>query len=204
MNGGNGTSFSEFDDEFDHGIVVLSYEGIRVVYSDLANEFSKFAIALDLTENELTDLSFLRTFHKLESLVLDKNRMMVPETMPTLKSLQILWLNNCNIPDISPWIEVIRARCPKIKCLSLINNPGAKSLINHASEEDNENYRAYVGSKLKGLQSLDEAPLIREYTRSTGGQFLSRLFNFNRPPSNSHTEHKGKKSWWSSTVNNVS
>lgn len=189
-------SYSDFEDEFDHGIVVLSYEGIRVMYADVANGFSKFAISLDLTENELTDLSFLRTFYKLETLVLDKNRMMNPETMPMLKSLEILWLNNCNIPDISPWIEAIRVRCPKLRCLSLINNPGAKSLINHATPEDNEHYRNYVASKLKSLRYLDEAPLIHDPVQNSSSQFLSKLFNYNRPPSNSHIEHKGKKTWW--------
>lgn len=171
--------FSEIDDQFDHGIVVLSYEGIEEVYHDLAVEFSKFAIALDLTENEITDLSFLRTFHKLQSLVLDKNRHMEPRSMPTMKSLQILWLNGCNIPDISKWVDVIRVRCPKLRCLSLINNPGARSLINLSTSHENEEYRAYVAGRLKNLEYLDEAPITRSrLARLTSGQFLARLFHF--------------------------
>lgn len=175
--------FSEVDDQFDHGIVVLSYEGIEVVYADLASEFSKFAIALDLTENEITDLSFLKTFHKLQSLVLDKNRHLDPGTMPTMKNLQIFWLNSCNIPDITKWIDVIRVRCPKLRCLSLINNPGAKSLINLSTCNENEQYRSYVASKLKNLEILDEAPVIRS-ARMTSVQFLSKLFHFNTSPEN--------------------
>lgn len=170
--------FSEFDDQFDHGIVVLSYEGIEIVYHDLATEFSKFAIALDLTENEITDLSFLKTFHKLQSLVLDKNRHMNPKTMPTMKNLQILWLNGCNIPDITKWIEVIRVKCPKLQRLSLINNPGARSLINLSTTDENEEYRCYVAGRLKKLEYLDEAPVIRN-GRMAGRQFITRMFHFN-------------------------
>lgn len=179
--------FSEYDEQFDHGIVVLSYEGIEVVYHDLASEFSKFAIALDLTENEITDLSFLRTFHKLQSLVLDKNRHLDPKTMPTMKNLQILWLNSCNIPDITKWIDVIRVKCPKLRCLSLINNPGARSLINLSTCNENEQYRSYVASKLINLEYLDEAPIVRNtLARMTSVQFLTNLFNFNNNKDDGH------------------
>lgn len=172
--------FSEYDDQFDHGIVVLSYEGIEEVYQDLAKEFSKFAISLDLTENEITDLSFLKSFLKLQSLVLDKNRHLDPGTLPTLKNLEILWLNCCNISDISKWIEVIREKCPKLTRLSLINNPGAKSLVNLFSDRENEEYRGFVARKLKRLEYLDEAPVMRNsVNEKTGGQFLSKLFHFN-------------------------
>lgn len=181
--------FSEYDEQFDHGIVVLSYEGIEIVYQDLANEFSKFAISLDLTENEITDLSFLKSFNKLQSLVLDKNRHLNPKTMPTMKSLQILWLNSCNIPDITKWVEVIRVRCPKLRCLSMINNPGTRSLVNYSKSEENQAYRAYVAGKLKSLEYLDEAPVVRGGgTLEKGGRFLSKLFHFNNY---SHSPKKG-------------
>lgn len=183
---------SDYDDEFDHGIVVLSYEGIRVVYKDLAKEFSKFAIALDLTENELTDLSFLKSFNKLESLVLDKNRQMCPTTMPTMKNLRFLWLNSCNIPDLGKWIEVIRLRCPKLTHLSMMNNPGSR-LINGASSSssvgdqlsgggrgvdvEEEQFRSYVASRLKNLQFLDHAQIVRkESKKSAGSELISKLF----------------------------
>lgn len=197
--------FSEYDDQFDHGIVVLSYEGIEEVYQDLAAEFSKFAIALDLTENEITDLSFLKTFHKLQSLVLDKNRHMNPKTMPLMRNLQILWLNGCNITDISQWIDVIRVKCPKLRCLSLINNPGAKSLVNLSTSHENDEYRSYIANKMKKLEILDEAPLVRSgLSRMTSGQFLSRLFHFNNDKKSDPVEKESqsdvvadeKAEWW--------
>lgn len=205
--------FSEYDDQFDHGIVVLSYEGIEEVYQDLAAEFSKFAISLDLTENEITDLSFLKTFHKLQSLVLDKNRHMNPKSMPLMKNLQILWLNSCNIPDISKWIDVIRVKCPKLRCLSLINNPGAKSLVNLSTSHENAEYRSYVAHKLKKLENLDEAPVVRSaLMKITSKQFLfSKLFhiNSNNNDKNNDDHHDAtvvkeqnnlageKAEWWS-------
>lgn len=197
--------FSEYDDQFDHGIVVLSYEGIEEVYQDLAVEFSKFAIALDLTENEITDLSFLKTFHKLQSLVLDKNRHMNPKTMPLMRNLQILWLNGCNITDISQWIDVIRVKCPKLRCLSLINNPGAKSLVNLSTSHENDEYRSYIANKMKKLEILDEAPVVRSgLSRMTSGQFLSRLFHFNNDKKSDPVEKESqsdvvadeKAEWW--------
>lgn len=190
-------SFSNYDDEFDYGIVVLSYEGIRVgVYHDLAKEFSKFAISLDLTENELTDLSFLKSFNKLESLVLDKNRQMDPNTIPQMKSLEILWLNGCNISDISKWVEVIRVRCPKLKCLSMINNPGARSLVNLCTSKENEEYRSFITSRLKNLNYLDEAEVVKSsgLARNSSVQFLSKLFHFhnhNENHNNGKEEHNG-------------
>lgn len=199
-------SFSNYDDEFDYGIVVLSYEGIRVgVYHDLAKEFSKFAISLDLTENELTDLSFLKSFNKLESLVLDKNRQMDPNTIPQMKSLEILWLNGCNISDISKWVEVIRVRCPKLKCLSMINNPGARSLVNLCTSKENEEYRSFITSRLKNLNYLDEAEVVKSsgLARNSSVQFLSKLFHFhnhNENHNNGKEEHNNKvpvgNKWW--------
>lgn len=186
-------SFSNYDDELDH--VVLSYEGIRVgVYHDLAKEFSKFAISLDLTENELTNLSFLKTFNKLESLVLDKNRQMDPNTMPLMKNLEILWLNGCNISDVSKWIEVIRVRCPKLKCLSMMNNPGTRSLVNLCTSKENEEYRSYITSRLKNLSKLDEAEVVKTgLARNSSVQFLSKLFHFQNHNVNSggKEEHNG-------------
>lgn len=199
------TSLASDDDDFDKGIVILSYENIREVYHDLASEFAKFTFALDLTANDIRDLSFLRPFHKLESLVLDKNKHLDPDSLPHLKSLRILWLNECGITDslLTKWTEIIASRCPQIKFLSMMNNNGSKSMVNlKSTSEDNKQYRKDITSKLNDLEGLDEAAIVRLNDKNYQ-LTCPKLFEFNKtknngksPLQNRDPDGQAKKKKW--------
>ncbi|XP_063706011.1 uncharacterized protein LOC134835086 [Culicoides brevitarsis] len=79
---------------------------------------------LDLSHNKIRDLSILSRFTRLNSLILDYNKEMDLQTFPRLPNLRLLWLNNCNIMNLSCWITKIRENCPKIQFLSIMENPG--------------------------------------------------------------------------------
>jgi len=115
--------------------------------------------AIDATANDLTGLSGLDLFPRLESLVLDNNSLVSLEGMPELKDLHTLWLNKNALADLEATLDALVAKAPALKFLSLMGNPCSVSLLSGASQEEIDRYRAYVIFRLPGLQLLDAAPI---------------------------------------------
>ena len=56
---------------------------------------------MELTSNRFSQVAFLRDFHNLTTLVLDKNSIASHVTFPYLPNLKLLWLNSNKIENIS-------------------------------------------------------------------------------------------------------
>eukprot|EP01065_Artemidia_motanka_P005378 TRINITY_DN1259_c3_g2_i2.p1 TRINITY_DN1259_c3_g2~~TRINITY_DN1259_c3_g2_i2.p1 ORF type:complete len:340 (+),score=75.84 TRINITY_DN1259_c3_g2_i2:180-1199(+) len=114
---------------------------------------------LDVSANSLVSLNGLQLLPRLQTLVLDNNRLSTLDGMPELRELNTLWLNNNRIDDLDVVLEVLAAKAPAVKYLSLLGNSACRGPLSGCTKEDSERYRAYVLHKLPQLQLLDAAPV---------------------------------------------
>lgn len=135
----------------------LAYEKLSKIPRKIAEKFSKTTTILDLSYNDIKDLSFLSHFRQLNTLILDKNPQPDEKTLPSLPNLSLLWLNHCEIDNVQKWVYRIRDCCPSLRYLSLMGNPGATSSFNGNSTLEHNDYRMMVISILPQLTHLDDA-----------------------------------------------
>lgn len=77
----------------------------------------------------------------LTSLVLDSNEVTSHSVFPSIPNLQILWLNKNNISNLSMFMENVGVLFPRLRQLSMMNNPAAPSYFNGGSKQDYLDYR---------------------------------------------------------------
>lgn len=152
------------------GRISLAYENLKHIPKRIAEKFSKDTTFLDLSYNCFRSLSFLTYFKALHTLILDRNSTLDESTLPYLPKLKILWVNNCDIQSIPKWIFRIQTQCPNLEQLSMLGNPGAKSLINGASAYENKDYILFIQRTLTNLKYLDGVPIDHE-NRSSSSSF---------------------------------
>lgn len=121
--------------EFTHltsASMILSKLFAKTIIHQSSNEWFFFHIGRDLT--------FLCNFKILHTLILDNNVFLSEKTLPFLPSLRILWLNKCEISQLNKWIHRINVCTPNIRQLSLMGNPGVRSLLNGGSSIEHNEY----------------------------------------------------------------
>ncbi|XP_055618945.1 leucine-rich melanocyte differentiation-associated protein-like isoform X2 [Toxorhynchites rutilus septentrionalis] len=174
----------------------LAYEKLTQIPRKIAEKFSRTTTILDLSYNNLKDLSFLSYFRQLNTLILDKNPQPDEKTFPSLPNLELLWINHCDIANVQNWVHRIRDCCPSLRYLSLLGNPGATSSFNGNSTLEHNDYRMMVISILPQLRYLDDAE-VTEAQRVQAKQFRHN-FNLSQTPFNifesiGRAEQMGKK-----------
>ncbi|XP_049297532.1 leucine-rich melanocyte differentiation-associated protein-like isoform X3 [Anopheles funestus] len=175
---------SSRSDDFDQNgeRLSLAYEQLSQIPRKIAEKFSRTTTILDLSYNEIKDLSFLTHFRQLNTLILDKNVQPDERTLPTLPNLELLWLNHCDIINLQNWIYRIRECCPLLKYLSLMGNPGATSSFNGNSTLEHNDYRLFVISILPQLRYLDDSEVTA--AQRTQAKSFKQSYNLNQGPYN--------------------
>lgn len=161
----------------------LAYEKLSQIPRKIAEKFSRTTTILDLSYNNLKDLSFLSYFRQLNTLILDKNPLPDEKTFPSLPNLELLWLNHCDIDNVQRWVHRIRDCCPSLRYLSLLGNPGATSSFNGNSTLEHNDYRMMVISVLPQLRHLDDAEVTTSQ-RAQARQFKNNNYNIGQTPFN--------------------
>ncbi|XP_078036821.1 leucine-rich melanocyte differentiation-associated protein [Augochlora pura] len=121
--------------------------------------------SLDLSYNELTSITAVKYFERLQVLILDNNKLRDLKTLPRMPTLTTLSLNNNKISHIDGVLNRIRECCPNLVYVSLLGNPGCPDqLTNPTTEEaDYNRYRLYAIYLLPpSLRFLDSRPVTRE------------------------------------------
>jgi Leucine-rich repeat (LRR) protein len=78
---------------------------------------------------ELSNLSGVAHFSRLESLVADQNRLPDTESIPALPNLHTLSLNKNKITDILKFAADVGVKLPALAHVSLLGNPCCPSEI---------------------------------------------------------------------------
>mmetsp|Transcript_22672 Transcript_22672/g.44889 ORF Transcript_22672/g.44889 Transcript_22672/m.44889 type:complete len:228 (+) Transcript_22672:63-746(+) len=113
-------------------------------------------LKLDLTECEMKEFDGLKDFPKLEQLILDKNNLESLATIPVLKTVHTLWLNNNRFFDLATSLDQIERCFPNLTYLSMLMNPCVPNVyLDDGAERAYKRYRLFVIYRLKRLQFLD-------------------------------------------------
>lgn len=135
---------------------------------------------LDLSHNRFRNLSFLQHFSNLQTLILDKNSNLDCQTLPAMKNLEILWLNNCNLINVSDWLTTLQVQCPALKQLSMMCNPVGWTVLNGVSEHDEREYLIQILKILPGLEYFDGIQITdvhRHRGRKLSFALLEKIFH---------------------------
>ncbi|XP_067127534.1 leucine-rich melanocyte differentiation-associated protein-like [Centruroides vittatus] len=134
----------------------LAYEDLIEVPCSLADRFGWWVQILDLSYNKISDVSFLASFERLHTVILDRNHINSETRFPQIPSLRILWLNHNRISNLVAFLPNLSKNCPNLENLSLMGNVGAPSFLNGATPNQHFHYRLYVISLLPKLRFLDD------------------------------------------------
>ncbi|KAH8382235.1 hypothetical protein KR009_002513 [Drosophila setifemur] len=137
----------------DNSRISLAYENLKTIPRRLADKFAAQTKFLDLSHNDFRNLKFLSFFEDLDTLILDRNVNLDLNTFPYLPSLRILWINNCDIANVTDWIHRIERQCPALEQLSCMGNPGIRTVFG------NQGPRDYILQVLSQLKYLDGLPV---------------------------------------------
>ncbi|XP_016951292.1 uncharacterized protein LOC108025347 [Drosophila biarmipes] len=137
----------------ENGRISLAYENLKTIPRRLADKFAAQTKFLDLSHNDFRNLRFLSFFEDLDTLILDRNVNLDINTFPYLPSLRILWINNCDIANITDWIHRIERQCPALDQLSCMGNPGIRTVFGGQGPRD------YILQVLPQLKYLDGLPV---------------------------------------------
>ncbi|CAK9833329.1 Leucine-rich melanocyte differentiation-associated protein [Anthophora retusa] len=122
--------------------------------------------SLDLSYNELTSITAVKYFQRLQELVLDNNKLRDLRTLPRIPTLTTLSLNNNKITDIYSTLKRIQECCPNVVYVSLLGNPGCPDQLTNPTstdDEDYDRYRLYAIYVLPStLRFLDSRPVTRQ------------------------------------------
>jgi len=144
------------------GRLSLAYRDLEEVPIAIVKKYGQHVKDLDLSNNKLTEISNLRGFTKLETLVLDGNRISSHTKFPPLHTLRTLWVNKNNIGNLAIFVDHLVEALPNLAYLSMLSNDACPNFFNGGSLKQYTDYRHYVISRLKTLQTLDDAPITEQ------------------------------------------
>ncbi len=162
----------------------LAFRNFHCIPNGIAKSRRAYTIKkVDLTETMITDMSNLKYFSKIETLVLDKNDLTSIGSCPVLHKVHTLWCNNNKVSDLDRFLTEIAQRFPNLQYLSLMRNPVSifdnetdeYGQQTHASEAQMK-YRLGVLSKLPALCMLDSVAVTTEEVstaKKVGSQYLT-------------------------------
>eukprot|EP01088_Endostelium_zonatum_P001204 TRINITY_DN11500_c0_g1_i1.p1 TRINITY_DN11500_c0_g1~~TRINITY_DN11500_c0_g1_i1.p1 ORF type:complete len:245 (-),score=41.57 TRINITY_DN11500_c0_g1_i1:43-777(-) len=126
---------------------------------DLGPKHGQTVTQLDLSHNNITKITNLEHFTKLDSLVVDNNSLTSNQSFPPIKTLRTLCVNNNNISELEPFLNVVTESFPNLTYLSLLKNPACPNYFTGKDQEDYQRYRFFVLYKLPNLKYLDSSPV---------------------------------------------
>jgi len=140
----------------------LAYRDLEEVPPSLLAKYATTLTELDLSNNRLTQVSFLRGLAALETLVLDGNRLTHQARFPPLGRLQTLWVNRNAIGLLPTFLDRLAEAVPRLRFLSMLGNQACPNYLTGGTLKQYKDYRLFVLSRLRHLDMLDDAPVTEE------------------------------------------
>ena len=94
------------------------------------------------------NIDSLKSFTKLETLVLDNNCISSHTKFPPLPALTTLWVNRNKITNLSTFIDKLVVSVPNLKYLSMLGNEACPNFLNGGSLSQYNDYRCVFTQKL--------------------------------------------------------
>ena len=83
----------------------------------------------------------MQDFKKLNTLILDNNKLTSHVNFPIIESLHTLWVNHNKITNLSSFVETIAKCFPHLRYFSMMNNEAAPSYFNGGTYYQYKDYR---------------------------------------------------------------
>ncbi|KAG2387404.1 hypothetical protein C9374_001736 [Naegleria lovaniensis] len=166
----------------------LAHQNLKEIpYNLFSKKQLSKVLELDLSHNEIEfqGLQHLYQFENLKSLVLDHNLIKSDVNLnmgKPLPSLELLWVNSCNITNLSTFIEKVKSMAPNLQYFSMLKNKACPNFFVEGGSPDAYNdYRLFVISRLPNLKVLDTTPVTEEERQKAMKMYASLKM---QPPSN--------------------
>ncbi|XP_075232160.1 leucine-rich melanocyte differentiation-associated protein-like isoform X2 [Lycorma delicatula] len=153
--------------------LTLAYEGLDTMPEFLVSNFCMFIKILDISHNKFSDVSFLKDFKNLTALILDHNKIDSETKFYPIPSLELLWLNHNMISRLFPFIKHLHHCFPKLKQLSLMDNPGVPPDIDDTTFYQHLQYRLFTISWFPHLIHLDSRK-VSQYEHEEASRLYKR------------------------------
>lgn len=148
----------------------LAHQHLKSIPRTLITSYQATLRILDMSYNEITNVSFLSNFKNLSSIILDHNEINCGTSFPELPAVRILWVNHNLVRSVQAFIPKLAMSFPNLAQLSMMGNPGVP-----LSHEDTYygylRYRLFVIWWFEALEYLDDRA-VTEYEREEA----TRLF----------------------------
>jgi len=143
-----------------NGELSLYGKGLKSLPNELTQKHGSSLTKLDLTGNEISSGKGFEGLTKLHTLILDKNSIKSLSDFPIMKSVETLWLNNNEISQLKPLMDVLEKNFPNLNYLSMLKNPACPNMyFSDGEAEAYQRYRYYVIFRLRSLRLLDALPV---------------------------------------------
>ncbi|KAL0247963.1 hypothetical protein GEMRC1_003202 [Eukaryota sp. GEM-RC1] len=121
----------------------------------IIGQLKRHLTELDLSNNNISDLSLLSQCPNLSVIVLNNNKITDTSTFPLLLNLKTLWLAHNSINNIHRLLTSLEKSCPNLTDLLLLGNECCPSYLNAHTKREYTEYRHFVLSRLSSLKVLD-------------------------------------------------
>ncbi|KAG5674140.1 hypothetical protein PVAND_004125 [Polypedilum vanderplanki] len=150
---------------FENEKKLLYFEhGAEKIPDEIIAEFChKDVTHIDFSSNSLVSIDFISYFSNLREIILDNNFLSDQAThFPTkvFHTTHVLSLNNNKFEDLNQLIENLSHTFPNLRFLSLLGNP-CNPLNENFNEDDYQNYRLFIISRMPFLKFLDAKMISR-------------------------------------------
>mmetsp|Transcript_4514 Transcript_4514/g.15870 ORF Transcript_4514/g.15870 Transcript_4514/m.15870 type:complete len:335 (-) Transcript_4514:52-1056(-) len=143
----------------------LAFRGLKAIPPRSIESMGPRIRELDLSHNQFQDLTSVGGFTRLETLVLDNNKVSSHTKIPRLPFLTTLWCNNNEITNMSIFVDKLVDAVPKLRYLSMLGNEACPNFLTGGSLKQYKDYRFYVINRLRNLCSLDSTPITEDERR---------------------------------------
>ncbi|XP_014244311.1 leucine-rich melanocyte differentiation-associated protein-like [Cimex lectularius] len=150
----------------------LVHKELDEVALRLVSPTCNVASIVDVSNNNLIDVSFLQYFRVVRSVILDHNNLTENIEFPHMPNVNLLWLNYNRINHLFPFILKLKRSMPNLKHLSMMGNPIVPSCCEDTYYEYVQ-YRLYVLSWLDKLEYLDDSR-VTKYEREEAKRFFKQ------------------------------
>lgn len=171
------------------GRISLAYRDLEEFPEEWIGKLADITV-LDLSHNNLSDFHFLQEAKKLNTLILDNNKLTNHVNFPIImESLHTLWVNHNKITNLSTFVETIAKCFPHLRYFSMMNNEAAPSYFNGGTYHQYKDYRCYVISHLPSLIVLDDHTITAEEREEARRVYGNRRLSVSpKRPSKKHKE----------------
>lgn len=124
------------------GRLSLAYHQLTEVPPNLIQPYVKNLRELDLSYNNISDLSFLRLVPNLQRLILDGNKITEHTKWPVhMEKLNTLWVNKNLIENLTIFLDKLVKYAPNLTYLSMLNNEACPNYFNGGTLQQYRDYR---------------------------------------------------------------